>query len=151
MSTKSVLFGLFLAMPVLGGIGPGQAFSQTQCTSATARASMDAEVLCGCNSVTREMISYIQQHRDFEIVLTQTFQQCPALANLLGDVPTASVTQPDSDGDGSSGIDPGDGGDPDDTDDGSETDEGSKGNNGGGNGGEGGSPGQGGGANDDES
>ncbi len=62
------------------------------CTVSTARqASSSPEILCECDAVTSDMIKYIQRRADFSNYLTRTGAECPKLAALLSDLPTASI------------------------------------------------------------
>ncbi len=101
------------------------------CTSSTARqASSNPEVLCDCDAVTSGMIRYIQRRADFGNFLARTGAECPQLAALLSDIPTASIGVPDQrsgDGDANDNPDPdrpnGNPGDPDPQDDPDPTDD----------------------------
>jgi len=52
--------------------------------------------LCGCKTVTTGMVRHIQRHRDFSEFLSTTYRECPQLAAVLSNFPTAS-TDPQGD------------------------------------------------------
>ncbi|MEM9126925.1 MAG: hypothetical protein AAGB28_14150, partial [Pseudomonadota bacterium] len=102
----------------------GAASAAETCTIKTARQSAASpEVLCECGSVTSGMLRYIQRRADFDNFLARTGAECPNLAALLSDIPTASINaneQRSGDGDPNGGGGGGGGGgnpdgDPDDT------------------------------------
>lgn len=82
-----IVFSLFF----ISGISAATEASAA-CTAKTARQSgASAQVLCGCSSVTTGMLRYIQRRSDFDSILASVSAECPALADLLTDVPTASI------------------------------------------------------------
>ncbi len=70
----------------------GVTAAQAACTVSTARqAASSPEILCECDAVTSGMIRYIQRRADFGNFLARTGAECPQLAALLSDLPTAST------------------------------------------------------------
>ncbi|MGI9370610.1 MAG: hypothetical protein ACR2O2_17405 [Ruegeria sp.] len=89
------------ALPLLGiAVAlPGYAMASSSndlCDRGFARKAateMDVNSLCGCDTVTTGFIERIQRHKNFEEILRQTSDTCPGLANILIDLPTASVAE----------------------------------------------------------
>lgn len=87
-SRKLPVFAAAVAVQ-MSGVSAAQADA---CSVSTARqAAGSPEILCECDSVTSSMIRYIQRRADFEDFLARTGAQCPQLAALLSDLPTAST------------------------------------------------------------
>ncbi|WP_425082768.1 hypothetical protein [Ruegeria profundi] len=97
----------------------GVSAAQAACTVSTARkAASSPEVLCECSAVTSGMIRYIQRRADFGNYLARTGAECPQLAALLSDIPTASTGLAEQrSGDGSPDGNPEVGGGPSDPSD----------------------------------
>ena len=53
-----------------------------------------ASDLCGCTSVTRGFVKYIQNRNDFAGIIGSAEASCPQLALVLTDLPTASTRSP---------------------------------------------------------
>ncbi|MBO9435940.1 hypothetical protein J7394_17090 [Ruegeria sp. R13_0] len=98
----------------------GVTAAQAACTVSTARkAASSPEVLCECSAVTSGMIRYIQRRADFGNYLARTGAECPQLAALLSDIPTASTGLAEQrSGDGNPDGNPENGGGPSDPSDG---------------------------------
>lgn len=85
-----------VAAPFIGLMASSSAMAETRvCNANTARTAAnnaDYSTLCGCAQITPSFITHLQNRSDFGSILTGTSQQCPGLANLLSDVPTASIS-----------------------------------------------------------
>ncbi len=85
-----------VAAPFIGVMATGAAIAEPQtCTVNTARVAAnegDFDTLCGCSQVTRGFVSHLQKRSDFASILQNTSAQCPGLAQLLSDLPTASIS-----------------------------------------------------------
>ncbi|MBY6047642.1 hypothetical protein [Vannielia litorea] len=82
-----------------------------RCTGSTTYASVDA--LCGCAVVTQSFIRHVQRSPQFPELLGAIESQCPKLAIVLTDLPTAAIdlgSGDGSDGPGGSASTGGDGG-----------------------------------------
>ncbi len=85
-----------VAAPFIGLIATGAAMAESQvCTVNTARVAAnngDYDTLCECSQVTRGFVSYLQKRSDFDTILQNTSTQCLGLAELLTDLPTATIS-----------------------------------------------------------
>ncbi len=63
--------------------------------------------LCDCAQVTPSFLERLQRRADFETTLSVTGAQCPGLATLLTDLPTASVQATSNQGEDRSSDSPG--------------------------------------------
>ncbi len=91
---------ILLAVGALPVQGEAQS-APTQCTQAHAQAAIGqgkALFLCGCDTVTRGMVTYVQKRDDFLGLLDGFESSCAGLANVLADVPTASTDRPSRSG-----------------------------------------------------
>ncbi|MDA7965002.1 hypothetical protein [Ruegeria sp.] len=118
--------GAVVAVPVMGLMAASSAAAASEtCNWRTARDLANAgyyTALCDCTQVTPSFLERLQQRSDFETTLQVTGAQCPGLAALLTDLPTASIGETNrgedrssdraqADGPGNGGNDgPGDGG-----------------------------------------
>jgi hypothetical protein len=93
-STKQKLGALAIA-PFVGVFMVGSAAAAPEtCNWKTARDLANAgdyAGLCDCAQVTPSFLERLQRRSDFETTLSVTGAQCPGLATLLTDLPTASV------------------------------------------------------------
>ncbi|WP_419739599.1 hypothetical protein [Ruegeria sp.] len=121
----------------------GVTAAQAACTVSTARqAASSPEILCECDAVTSGMIRYIQRRADFGNFLARTGAECPQLAALLSDLPTASTGFADQrSGDGKPDGNPGTTGGPSGNPPGEDSGPDDKGDDGGKKGGDGGKKG----------
>ncbi|TQV69098.1 hypothetical protein [Aliiroseovarius halocynthiae] len=87
---KKVLIALAMAGAVWGGTTQS-AHAQKYCNLATAKLSLDPAILCECKIVTTQMLRYIQRQDEFLFVLEKVTDQCPAFANALNALPTATA------------------------------------------------------------
>lgn len=94
-STKQML-GAVIAVPVFGMVMIGSAAAAPEtCNWKTARNLANAgdyAGLCDCVQVTPSFLNRLQKRSDFEATLSVTGAQCPGLAALLTDLPTASLS-----------------------------------------------------------
>lgn len=94
-STKQKL-GALTAVPFMGILMVGSAAAAPEtCNWKTARDYANAgdyAALCDCAQVTPSFLERLQSRSDFETTLTVTGAQCPGLAALLTDLPTASIS-----------------------------------------------------------
>ncbi len=97
MSSKPALIA-WIAAPTLGVMASGAALAQPQvCDAKTARIAANAAdygAMCACTHVTPSFLSHLQNRPDFETTLANTAGQCPGLAGLLSDIPTAAISGP---------------------------------------------------------
>ena len=136
--------GALVAAPFMGAFLAGSAAAAPEvCNWRTARDLANAgdyTALCECTQITPSFMERLQMRSDFETTLQVTVAQCPGLAELLIDLPSASIStavrgedrnsdpsQPDSPagpgGGGDNGPDNGNGG-PDDGNEGPSDDSG---------------------------
>lgn len=74
-----------------------QAAVGKRCTADFAKVTMsssDPMEICTCEVVTLGFVRYLQNRTEFGDILEQTADQCPALATVLSETPTASVRGP---------------------------------------------------------
>jgi hypothetical protein len=96
MSTLTKRTGAFVALVIVSIAGstiPTEGALQN-CKVNDARAALSngsVSDLCGCQTVTRGMVQYIQNRSDFASVLRQTETSCQSLSRVLSEVPTASI------------------------------------------------------------
>ena len=96
MSTLTKRTGAFVALVIVSVAGstiPTEGAVQN-CKVNDARAAFSngsVSDLCGCQTVTRGMVQYIQNRSDFASVLRQTETSCQSLSRVLSEVPTASI------------------------------------------------------------
>ncbi|WP_217352140.1 hypothetical protein [Ruegeria sp. HKCCA5763] len=94
-SKKQALGAVFVA-PVLGLVMISSASAAPEvCTGKTARSLANAgdyAGLCDCVQVTPSFLERLQRRSDFETTLQVVGSQCPGLASLLTDLPTASLS-----------------------------------------------------------
>ena len=90
LKRKTALAALAMAGVVWGG-STQIAQAQSTCNLATAKLSLETEVLCECKVVTSQMLRYIQRQDEFLNVLANVTQECPAFANALNALPTATT------------------------------------------------------------
>ncbi|WP_211198541.1 hypothetical protein, partial [Ruegeria haliotis] len=94
-STKQNL-GAIVAVPFFGIVMISSAAADPgTCNWKTARNlanSGDYAALCDCAQVTPSFLERLQKRSDFETTLSVTSAQCPGLAALLTDLPTASLS-----------------------------------------------------------
>ncbi|WP_171233997.1 hypothetical protein [Ruegeria sp. HKCCA6837] len=94
-SKKQALGAVFVA-PVLGLVMIGSASAAPEvCTGKTARSLANAgdyAGLCDCVQVTPSFLERLQRRSDIETTLQVVGAQCPGLASLLTDLPTASLS-----------------------------------------------------------
>lgn len=95
MNAKRTL-GALVAAPVFGLLLTSSVAAAPEvCNGRTARALANAgdyTGLCDCAQVTPSFLRQLQRRSDFETTLSVTSAQCPALATLLTDLPTASIS-----------------------------------------------------------
>lgn len=89
LKRKTALAALAMASAVWGG-STQIAQAQSTCNLATAKQSLDPAVLCECKVVTTQMLRYIQRQDEFLNVLAGVTQECPAFADALNALPTAT-------------------------------------------------------------
>ena len=80
-------------LATLAIVAAGSAAAGT-CTADFARAAIGqdkAAALCGCATITRDAVTYLQRRGDFADLLTELEGSCSGLANMLADQPTASI------------------------------------------------------------
>ena len=68
-----------------------------RCTSDFAKSAMssaDPMEICSCEVVTLGFVRYLQNRSEFGDILEQTADQCPALATVLSETPTATAGGP---------------------------------------------------------
>ncbi len=85
----SLASGLGLVLAT-AGVAP----AAQRCTGFTAISTSSADVLCGCTTVTTGFIRAVQAKNSFPSILAATSTQCPGLANVLSDQPTAAPGSP---------------------------------------------------------
>ncbi|WP_424939889.1 hypothetical protein [Aliiroseovarius sp. S253] len=90
LKRKTALAALAMAGAVWGG-STQIAQAQSTCNVATAKLSLEPEVLCECKVVTTQMLRYIQRQDEFLNVLAGVTQECPAFADALNALPTATT------------------------------------------------------------
>ncbi|WP_298558047.1 hypothetical protein [uncultured Aliiroseovarius sp.] len=148
LTRKTALAALAMAGAVWGG-STQIAHAKQYCNVSTAKLSLETDVLCKCEVVTMQMLRYIQRQDEFLNVLADVTQECPAFADALNALPTATTVVPppshrDKDGkipklvprpgpgegpDDGGGDGPGDGDNPDPGDPGDNPDPGEPGDN----------------------
>ncbi|WP_209503681.1 MULTISPECIES: hypothetical protein [unclassified Ruegeria] len=93
---KNKSLGAVLTAPVFGIVVAGSAVAAPEtCNWKTARNLANAgdyAGLCDCVQVTPSFLDRLQKRPDFETTLSIAGAQCPGLAALLTDLPTASLT-----------------------------------------------------------
>ena len=99
MSTLTKRVGAFAALVIVSIVGstiPTEG-AVKNCKVNDARAALSngsVSDLCGCQTVTRGMVQYIQNRSDFASILRQTETSCQSLSRILSEVPTASIQRP---------------------------------------------------------
>ncbi len=92
MVFRSLKLPVFLAATTFVVAPVTEAFASGACTVKTARQSAGSPgVLCECDSVTSGMLRYIQRRADFQEIVARLGAECSPLADLLTDLPTASI------------------------------------------------------------
>lgn len=104
LKRKTALAALAMAGAVWGG-STQIAQAQSTCNVATAKQSLKPEVLCECKVVTTQMLRYIQRQDEFLTVLANVTEECPAFANALNALPTATVVPTRTPRDRDDGLD----------------------------------------------
>lgn len=90
LTRKTALAALVMAGAVWGGSAQ-IAQAQKSCNLMTAKLSLEPARLCECKIVTTQMLRYIQRQDEFLTVLAGVTEQCPAFADALNALPTATV------------------------------------------------------------
>lgn len=97
MKLKKTLYPLAGTLIILsaGLAGPLEAQQMPEkCTVGDARAALAAgraDALCDCTAITRGFVRYLQHRPDFVDLLDGYQTSCAGLANVLSDLPTASL------------------------------------------------------------
>lgn len=93
LTRKTALAALAMAGAVWGG-STQIAHAKQYCNVSTAKLSLETDVLCKCEVVTMQMLRYIQRQDEFLNVLADVTQECPAFADALNALPTATTVVP---------------------------------------------------------
>lgn len=91
---------VWVAVPIIGLLTAGTALAQPEvCDARTARMAANAgdfATICACTHVTPSFLARLQNRSDFDRTLGFTAEQCPGLAALLSEIPTAALLASDS-------------------------------------------------------
>ncbi|MCK0143743.1 hypothetical protein [Aliiroseovarius sp. F20344] len=90
LTNRTALAALAMAGAVwMGATQTAQAGKS--CNLSTAKLSLEPAELCECKVVTTQMLRYIQRQDEFLTILDRVNKECPAFADALTSLPTATT------------------------------------------------------------